>query len=211
MRRNNLILVPGFTILALFSCSQPDPQCEPPNNIRHYLSGAAKDITDHTLAGINALPDWEKQRQRRYDEFIEMMSLQDMPLHASRPDLNIRITGTIRQEGYRIEKLYYESLPGLFVPANLYIPDDISEPGPAILYVCGHSPTQKVRYQPYPRKFAQLGFVCLIIETIQFGEVRGVHHGCYARGWFNWYSRRRGLECHTGTRPPVSKARSKPG
>jgi hypothetical protein len=34
-----------------------------------------------------------------------------------------------------------------------------------------------------------LGFVCLIIETIQFGEVWGDHHGCYARGWFNWYSR----------------------
>ncbi|MHC4517581.1 MAG: alpha/beta hydrolase family protein, partial [Planctomycetota bacterium] len=35
----------------------------------------------------------------------------------------------------------------------------------------------------------QLGFVCLIIETIQWGEVLGDHWGCYARGWFHWYSR----------------------
>ena len=168
---------------------QPAPEIEQSNNIRTYLSGVAAAITENTLSDINSLPDWEKQRDQRYDEFIEMLGLQDMPLDAGRPDLNIRITGTIRQDGYRIEKLYYESLPGLFVPANLYIPDDIREPRPAILYVCGHSPTQKVHYQPYPRKFAQLGFVCLIIETIQFGEVRGVHHGCYARGWFNWYSR----------------------
>jgi cephalosporin-C deacetylase-like acetyl esterase len=38
-------------------------------------------------------------------------------------------------------------------------------------------------------KFAQLGFVCLLTETIQFGEVRGEHWGCYRNGWFNWYSR----------------------
>ena len=34
----------------------------------------------------------------------------------------------IQEKGYRIEKLYYESLPGLYVPANLYIPDNITEP-----------------------------------------------------------------------------------
>jgi len=149
----------------------------------------AAEITDNSLSGITSLQEWEKQRLQRYDEFIEMMSLQDMPLDEKRPGLNIHRTGTIQEEGFRIEKLYYESLPGLYVPANLYIPDDIEEPVPAILYVCGHSPGQKVRYQPYPRKFAELGFVCLIIETIQRGEVQGEHHGCYANGWFNWYSR----------------------
>ncbi len=161
----------------------------PANNIRIYLSAAAKEITDQSLAGAASAEDLENQREQRYSEFVEMMGLQDMPQAASRPDLNIRYTGTIRKEGYRIEKLYYESLPGLYVPANLYIPEGISDPVPAILYVCGHSPTQKVRYQPYPRKFAELGFVCLIIETIQFGEVYGEHHGCYSKGWFHWYSR----------------------
>ncbi len=167
--------------------TQPDP--DQSNNIREYLMKVAGEITDNSLVGIQSLEDWEKIRPQRYNEFIEMMSLVDMPLNGKRPELNVRITGTIQKEGYRIEKLYYESLPGLYVPANLYIPDNIKEPRAAILYVCGHSRTQKVRYQPYPRKFAQLGFVCLIIETIQFGEVKGEHWGCYANGWFNWYSR----------------------
>ncbi len=169
-----------------------DPESGPvvaANNIRIYLSDVAKEITDRSLAGAASAEDLENQREQRFSEFLEMMGLQDMPPAASRPDLNIHYTGTIRKEGYRIEKLYYESLPGLYVPANLYIPDGISDPVPAILYVCGHSPTQKVRYQPYPRKFAELGFVCLIIETIQFGEVYGEHHGCYSKGWFHWYSR----------------------
>ena len=158
------------------------------NNILSYLSKVAADITDHSLSGINTSADWEKIRTQRHQEFIEMMGIQDYS-GKTKTDLNVKVTGTIQRDGYRIEKLYYESLPGLYVPANLYIPDNIKEPRAAILYVCGHSPTQKVRYQPFPAKFAQLGFVCLIIETIQFGEVRGDHHGCYARGWFNWYSR----------------------
>ena len=176
-----------FSLLS--TCLEPVSETVQTNNIRSYLAVVAEEITDYALSDITSLPDWGKQREQRYWEFIEMMGLQDRPMNGKRPDLNVKITGTIQQDGYRIEKLYYESLPGLYVPANLYIPDDMQEPGPAILYVCGHSPSQKVRYQPYPRKFAELGFVCLIIETIQMGEVRGEHHGCYANGWFHWYSR----------------------
>jgi hypothetical protein len=162
---------------------------QPSNNIRYYLVQEAGRISDNVLSGMNSLADWEDIKTRRYHEFMESMGLENMPEQGDRPDLNVTITGTEQRDGYRIEKLYYESLPGLYVPANLYVPDNIREPAPAVLYVCGHSADQKVVYQAYPAKFAELGFVCLIIETIQLGEVRGVHHGCYSRGWFNWYSR----------------------
>jgi len=159
------------------------------NNIRQYLMRVAQEVSHGALAGINTLADWEQARPRRYAQYLEMMGLVDVPVEGARPPLNVKIVGTIQREGYRIEKLRYESLPGLYVPANLYIPDNITDAVPAVLYVCGHSRTQKVSYQPHPRKFAQLGFVCLIIETIQWGEVFGDHWGCYARGWFHWYSR----------------------
>jgi hypothetical protein len=159
------------------------------NNIRNYLIRVAQEITDSSLSEIKLLKDWEKIRSDRYSQFLEMVSLQDMPINGKRSDLNVRVTGTIQREGYHIEKLYYESLPGLYVPANLYVPDNLKERAAAILYVCGHDRTQKVHYQAQPAKFAQLGFVCLIIETIQWGEVHGEHWGCYANGWFNWYSR----------------------
>ncbi len=169
-------------------CKPPAPQPVQQNNIRSYLSGVAAEITDNTLSDINTIEDWENARARRYNEFIEMMGLQDY-MYKERTDLNVKITGVIHKKGYRIEKLYYESLPGLYVPANLYIPDNIEKPTAAVLYVCGHSPTQKVHYQPFPKKFAELGFVCMVIETIQWGEVRGEHWGSYANGWFHWYSR----------------------
>jgi dienelactone hydrolase len=180
-------------VIALISCSDNKPalQSHEPetNNIRDYLVNTARDITQSPVTEIKSLAEWKQTKPGLNSEFLEMISLQDMPLTGERSSLNTRITGTIQRDGYRIEKLYYESLPGLYVPANLYIPDNIKEPVPAILYVCGHSGTQKVHYQTHPAKFAKLGFVCLIVETIQYGEVLGHHHGCYARGWFNWYSR----------------------
>ncbi len=158
------------------------------NNIRTYLSEVAKDITDNTLNDIKDQKHWEEQRPARYREFAEMMGIQDY-INSERTPLNVKVTGTIQRDGYHIVKLYYESLPGLYVPANLYVPDKGKKQRPGILYVCGHSPTQEVHYQTFPAKYAKLGFVCLIIETIQFGEVRGYHWGEYAKGWFNWYSR----------------------
>ena len=166
--------------------SAPEQQS---NNIRNHLVRVAAELTDNSLEGVTSADQLEQDRPANYKIFSEMISLTDMPLEGDRPPLNVKITGTIQKEGYRIEKLYYESMPGLYVPANLYIPDNITSPGAAIVYLCGHSHTQKVHYQPHPRKFAQLGFVCLIVETIQYGEVKGEHWGNYARGWFNWYSR----------------------
>jgi len=189
MKNSTLFIASVIFSFILIGCSGGKAETIEPNNIRNYLIKKATDISDNSLSGIHTLSDWQNIRKRRYDELVEMMSLTDMPLKGNRSPLNVKVTGTIQENGYHIEKLYYESLPGLYVRANLYIPDNIKEPKPGILYVCGHSGTQKVHYQPYPRKFAQLGFVCLIIETIQYGEVQGEHWGCYARGWFNWYSR----------------------
>lgn len=165
------------------------PESDQANNIRLYLTQKAEEISNSSLNAVNSLSEWEKIKDKRYRELVESLGLVNVPLNGKRPPLNVTITGEIKQDGFKIIKLYYESLPSLYVPGNLYVPNGIKKPRPAILYLCGHSSMQKVAYQEYARKFAQLGFVCLIIETIQYGEIRGEHHGCYARGWFNWYSR----------------------
>ncbi len=167
--------------------TQPDPdQC---NNMRNYLMKEADKNTDNALSGILSLSDWQEVRSERHQELVEMLGLENMSLNGKRPKLNVKVTGMIQEKGYHIEKLYYESLPSLYVPANLYVPDNISKPRSAILYVCGHSPTQKVHYQAYARKFAQLGFVCLIIETIQWGEVRGITGAAIPKDGSTWYSK----------------------
>ncbi|WP_407267929.1 alpha/beta hydrolase family protein [Radiobacillus sp. PE A8.2] len=157
-------------------------------HIGEYLVKIAEHITDKDLPNLLSLKKVEEWRQKRQVEFHKMLGI-DTYLEKERTPLNVTITGEIRRNNYRIEKLYYESLPGLYVTANLYIPNDLKAPAPAIVYLCGHSSEQKVHYQDHPRKFAKLGFVTLIIDTIQYGEVRGIHHGTYSHRMYDWISK----------------------
>jgi cephalosporin-C deacetylase-like acetyl esterase len=194
----HLILLLAIPLLLAACGRRPDEAAvrnEPPpeaaNNIRLHLQRVARELTAKARAEVLESEAWQGEANLalRRQEFAEMLSLQDMPPDDERPPLNPVVTGVVQQDGFRIENLYYESLPGLYVPGNLYIPDNLEGPAPAVIYLCGHSHTQKEHYQTHPRKLARLGFVCLIVETIQYGEVWGEHWGCYDRGWFNWYSR----------------------
>lgn len=191
-RQSIVILLSVFCSMLTFPQSfeqKVEAKFDQPNNIRQYLCKVASDITHNSLNDIKNLEDWEAVREERHQQFLEMLGLQGKPFEGKRPPLNVTKTGSIQKKGYRIEKLYYESLPGLYVPANLYIPNGIKKPLPAILYVSGHAHSQKYNYQAHAKNFAENGFVCLIIETIQRGEVEGEHLGQESNGWFHWYSR----------------------
>jgi cephalosporin-C deacetylase-like acetyl esterase len=96
----------------------------------------------------------------------------------------------LERDGYRIENLHFQSMPRLYVAGNLYVPTDGKrERMPAALYLCGHSESPREYYQAHLRRFAQLGFVTLAIDTIQLGETNGYHHGPFREGWWHWYSR----------------------
>jgi len=89
-----------------------------------------------------------------------------------RTPLNARITGILKRDGYRIEKLIYESRPGFLVTANLYVPSDTDAPLPAVVGTCGHSANGKAyeSYQAFAQGLARLGYVCLLYDPIGQGE-----------------------------------------
>jgi hypothetical protein len=62
--------------------------------------------------------------------------------------LNPWVTGQIERKGYRIEKIVFESIPGVYVTANLYVPASGRAPFPAILAPVGHSQNGKA-YHTY--------------------------------------------------------------
>lgn len=158
-------------------------------SIRGYLSREAGRITDRALSYYTSPAAWRKLVPERRRHYIEMMGLEELPPYDKRPPLNVKVTGVVERPRYRIEKLYYESIPGLFVAGNLYVPNGLPGPAPTVLYVCGHGERQKTRYQAHARRFAELGFVCLLIETLEGEETNGKHHGPYEEGWFHWFSR----------------------
>ncbi|MBD3629713.1 dienelactone hydrolase family protein [Cyclobacterium sp.] len=175
-------------MLIISLCYRPvsGQQTRQANNILYYLQGEAAAITNNFSPEHISPDEWKQLRPEYYHQFIEMMGFS---MDKIRTPPTVTLTGTVQEDGYKIEKFYYASSPGLYVPANLYIPDGIQIPRPAVLYLCGHAHGQKAHYQAHARRLAELGFVVLIFDTLQFGEVRGHHWGPYNQGWFHWYSR----------------------
>ena len=53
--------------------------------------------------------------------------------------LKPQVTGILEAEAFKIEKVIFQSRPGLFVTGNLYLPKKSSGKNPAVLGLCGHS------------------------------------------------------------------------
>jgi cephalosporin-C deacetylase-like acetyl esterase len=89
-----------------------------------------------------------------------------------RTPLNARRVGTLQRDGYRIEKILFESRPQFHVTANLYLPDNRFEPAPAILVPCGHAREAKAypEYQTLAQGLVKHGFVALVYDPLGQGE-----------------------------------------
>ena len=79
----------------------------------------------------------------------------------ARTALNTQVTGRIKATGYAIETLRFESRPGFFVTANLYVPLGRG-PFPVVLGACGHSQAGKAEpaYQKLPPASPGAGSWC---------------------------------------------------
>ena len=143
---------------------------------------------------VHSRADWEAARGRLRTELKEMLGLHPEP---SRTDLQPVVTGTFEGDGYVVENLHFQPMPRLYLAANLYRPKVVDGKLPAILYVCGHSNVQengvslgnKTAYHHHGVWFARHGYVCLVIDTVQWGELVGHHHGTYRLGRWWWASR----------------------
>ena len=77
--------------------------------------------------------------------------------------------------GYRIKKLRYEALPGLWIPALLYEPDNLGDKRvPVVMNVNGHDGKGKVA--PYKQirciNQAKRGMLALNVEWLGMGQLR---------------------------------------
>lgn len=160
------------------------------------------------LKDIQTAEDWREKAPQYRRQLTEMLGLYPMP---ERTPLMATSTGKLAGDGWRVEKIHYQPVPGLYVTANLYLPAKVEKPLPAILYVCGHANVMKngisygnkTGYHHHGVWFARHGYVCLIIDTVQLGEIRGEHHGTYSKGRWWWISRGytpAGLEAWSGIR-----------
>lgn len=84
--------------------------------------------------------------------------------------LHPKITGRAQLDGFRVEKLIFESLPGVYVTAVVYVPDHAAGKNPAVLVPAGHSPNGKAYYQALCQRLVQRGYVVLSWDPVGQGE-----------------------------------------
>ncbi len=113
------------------------------------------------------IPRSKDDHQHRVTEdrevLLKCLGLSPLP---PRTELNARITGVIQRDGYHLEKLRYESRPGLLVTAHLYMPEG-KGPFPVVVSPHGHWSHKKSTPVVQARgiSMALQGFATLIVDS----------------------------------------------
>jgi len=199
MKRLMRVLCATVFVLVSVSAARPKKTLSPAQQratkaIHEYFRRVVRRIAERTLADVKTKADWERQRLKRRRELLDMLGLNPLP---AKTDLKATVTGKVEGDTFVVEKLHYQSLPGLYVTANFYKPKGLTGRAPTILYVCGHGRVKingvsygnKAHYQHHAAWFARHGYCCLIIDSLQLGEIEGIHHGTYRYGMWWWVAR----------------------
>jgi dienelactone hydrolase len=119
------------------------------------------------VARIQTVAEAEARRQAVRGKILDLIG--GLPDYSG--PLNAKVTGRIEAPRYVIEKVVFESLPKVFVTANVYRP---KEPGryPGVLMPLGHWDEGKPAVQEIAANLAMKGFVALAYDPLGQGERR---------------------------------------
>lgn len=137
--------------------------------ITHFIEQAGRyyNLRDKEIAGLATKSEWLKRQDRVKAALQEVIG----PFPKKTP-LNPRIIDVVRKDGYRVEKLVYESMPGFYVAGCLFVPETATGKLPAILNVVGHNQEafRNELYQIIYLNLVKKGFIVLAIDPIGQGE-----------------------------------------
>ena len=128
---------------------------------------------------------WEKRARALREHILVSMGLWPNPV---RSPLNAEITRRIEREGYSIENVRFQSLPGFYVTGNLYRPfgadgtPGADGPFPAILNPHGHWQEGRLNHEPdgsIPARcinFARQGYVAFAWSMAGYNDSTQLAH-----------------------------------
>ncbi|MBN2309257.1 MAG: acetylxylan esterase [Candidatus Hydrogenedentes bacterium] len=149
---------------------EPIEQARVRSTLPHFIGQAVERATEtrnQELAGLDSPEAWRRRQQAiraRLPEYFGDFS--------PKCPLNPRIARTLDRPGYTIENVIFESQPGFYCVANLYVPKERAFPVPGILFTCGHAGEGKA-YHLYHEACLGLvlkGYVVLGLDPIGQGE-----------------------------------------
>jgi dienelactone hydrolase len=164
----------NLVVAVLLGVAQGDltvlkPEEQPRKMLYTFLQAECGKLFEARRKAVAALKTPEDVRKRQADlraKFID--ALGGFP---EKTPLNARVVGGFSRDGYRVEKVLYESRPGHHVTAVLYLPDG-KPPFPGVLVPCGHSENGKAAetYQRACILLAKNGCAVLCYDPIGQGE-----------------------------------------
>jgi dienelactone hydrolase/pimeloyl-ACP methyl ester carboxylesterase len=149
---------------------KPDTGGVPPRKMLYaFLQAEAKkhfDARRQAIAALKTPDDLKRRQQELRSRFLE--ALGGFP---EKTPLNARIIGTDQGDGYRLQRVVYESRPDHHVTALFYLPEG-KGPFPGLLMPCGHSVNGKAAdlYQRACILMAKNGLAVLCYDPIGQGE-----------------------------------------
>src|SRR5438477_4705995 len=143
---------------------------------------AMSDVQDYCEARIPAMPqvknkeEWEAIAKKIRADVLDKVVFRGEARAWRDYHGKVQWTGNIAGgEGYSIRKVRYEAVPGMWIPALLYVPDKIDGKAPAVLNVTGHDGGGKaVAYKQINCiNQAKRGMFALNVEWFSFGQLAG--------------------------------------
>ncbi|CAN5445090.1 alpha/beta hydrolase family protein [soil metagenome] len=137
--------------------------------LTQYLDAIALKSTDARRVSVAGLKTRTEAQARQAKVRKQLLSLIG-PLPVRTP-LDAKVLGTTQAEGFRIEKILFDSQPNFHVTALLYLPDRLATAKlPAILMAPGHGASGKAGDLAFAAAFARNGFAVLSYDPIGQGE-----------------------------------------
>jgi dienelactone hydrolase len=136
------------------------------------------------LRARNPLPETRREWEARRPVLRQAMLTAMGPVPDKPAPLEPNVVGVLKRSGYRIEKLVFQSRPGVWVTASAYVPEPGQGKLPAVLAVHGHWPWARrdPTVQARCLGLVKLGFFVLAVDAFGAGErysepAKGTYHG----------------------------------
>ena len=116
-----------------------------------------------TLITKDDLTNYQNELKRKFG--ASLAKFQKTPLNA-------KVTGKLERENFTVEKIIFESHPGFYVTAAMFIPKKMQKPAPVVIYCSGHTELgfRSDVYQRVMINLVEKGFVVFGFDPIGQGE-----------------------------------------
>jgi PelA/Pel-15E family pectate lyase len=145
------------------------PNAEPRDELIGYLNSLARahlEERKRVVAEIRTRADAERRQRLVREKILRLLG--GLPEHAG--PVEVKQFGEVTGDGFRLEKLAYESLPGFWVTADLYLPASGAGPFPAVVVGAGHGAAGKTENWSWGVNFARNGIAALAYDPLGQGE-----------------------------------------